>query len=199
MLFPKDVTDNLVSHLCTLRDKAPSAQPGSPVWWVFGLSADSNATCNISSPVPGVIVSDRLNMNNLIYAMVRANNDAQPDRPPEEFVDPSFDEDDAARNLPPEERLVYYRDTVSTYCVCDNPEQAVTYWQARAAEPDRSYLILMTPIHRKSGNTGGWRWHKWGPYIGTQEPTCEYLDDEPEIEMVYVASIYELRRKKDAT
>jgi hypothetical protein len=29
-----------------------------------------------------------------------------------------------------------------------------------------------------AGNGGGWRWHKWGEYIGTGQPTTEYLDDE---------------------
>lgn len=28
------------------------------------------------------------------------------------------------------------------------------------------------------GKGGGWRWHKWGTYIGTLDPQCEYLDDE---------------------
>lgn len=195
MLFPKNITDNLISKLIALRDNASSAKPGSPVWWAFVCSSEPYSTYDITSPLPGVIVSTGLNMNNLISAMVDAYNDTQPDQPPEEFVDPSYDEEDAVRSLPLEDRLAYYRDTPSTYCVCDSPEQAVAYWQARAANPGRNYLILMTPIHRKPGNTGGWRWHKWGPYIGTQTPTCEYLDDEPEIEMVYVASIYELRQK----
>jgi len=39
---------------------------------------------------------------------------------------------------------------------------------------------------------GGWRWHKWGEYIGTQNPQMEYIHDEPEIEKVYVYHIYEL-------
>jgi hypothetical protein len=41
---------------------------------------------------------------------------------------------------------------------------------------------------------GGWRWHKWGPYIGTQEPKCEYIHDEPEIEEVFTYHVYELKQ-----
>jgi hypothetical protein len=37
----------------------------------------------------------------------------------------------------------------------------------------------------------GWRWRKWGQYIGALEPTCEYIADEPHIDKVYVYHIYE--------
>lgn len=196
MLFDKDTTDALLNHLVGIRDNASSAQPNSPAWWAFVLCADPDRVPELSSPMPGVIVSGRLSMNNLISAMVDAHNDAHPNQPPEEFVDPSYDEEAAIRSLPLEDRLAYYYNTPSTYCVCDNPEQAVTYWQARVNDPDRHYIVILVPIRRQPGNTGGWRWHKWGPYIGTQWPQCEYIDDEPEIEMVYVANIYELRQKK---
>lgn len=200
MLFDKDTTDALLNRLVSIRDGAASAQPGSPAWWAFVLCSDPDRISELSSPMAGVIVSGRLNLDSLISAMVEANNEANSatttDYAPEEFVDPSYDEEVAIRSLPLEDRLAYYRDTPSTYCVCDTPEQAVAYWQARVDDPDRNYLIILTPIHRQPGNTGGWRWHKWGPYIGTQQPQCEYLDDEPEIEMVYVAHIYELRVKK---
>lgn len=39
---------------------------------------------------------------------------------------------------------------------------------------------------------GGWRWHKWGPYIGVQNPQCEYLYDEKNIDVVYTYHIYEI-------
>lgn len=38
----------------------------------------------------------------------------------------------------------------------------------------------------------GWRWHKWGPYIGTQEPKAEYLYDEPTITLIYTYTIIQL-------
>jgi len=30
--------------------------------------------------------------------------------------------------------------------------------------------------------SSGWRWCRWGEYIGTQEPKADYLYDEPFIE-----------------
>jgi hypothetical protein len=40
---------------------------------------------------------------------------------------------------------------------------------------------------------GGWRWHKWGKYIGDQNPMCEYIADEPEIDFVYVYNLYKVK------
>mgnify|MGYP000984510367 FL=1 len=41
------------------------------------------------------------------------------------------------------------------------------------------------------GKGGGWRWHKWGEYLGNGTPTCEHLDDEDEFnDGVYVYHMY---------
>lgn len=37
---------------------------------------------------------------------------------------------------------------------------------------------------------GGWRWEKWGPYIGTQRSVADYLHDEPDIDYVYTFHVY---------
>ena len=51
-------------------------------------------------------------------------------------------------------------------------------------EKDRRHLTLtLTHVPKElenAGKGGGWRWHKWGPYVGKGEPTMEYLDDEDE-------------------
>lgn len=81
-----------------------------------------------------------------------------------------------------------------SYGVCDSPEQFMTHpigqWIAGS---DRGFTVSFTCI-RKAGQPedGGWRWHKWGEYIGEKSPQCEYLYDEgPEIEEVYVYHVYE--------
>lgn len=180
MLFSEECTNSLVANLNAIRDSALSAPTASPAWWAFVFGRNGVKPSEITSPAPGVVISDDGNLNNLINALVKALR--EPGDPEEEFVDPSL--------VDPRPRGNSY---VATYCVCDNHEQVLTYWRARIEDPARTYCILMTPIHRQPGNTGGWRWHKWGDYIGTQRPQCEYLDDEPEIEMIYTASIYELR------
>lgn len=79
--------------------------------------------------------------------------------------------------------------TVNTYGVADNLEQIKSIYQ-NILDPNKKYTCLATPIEK--GNNGGWRWHKWGPYIGTQKPTMEYIDQEPLINLVYVYHIYEV-------
>lgn len=67
------------------------------------------------------------------------------------------------------------------YGVADNIEQIKEYLKKYIDDPDEKYIIAVTPVfqHKENeGKEGGWRWHKWGPYIGKLNPQCEYLDDE---------------------
>ena len=83
------------------------------------------------------------------------------------------------------------------YGVCDSVDDILELYADIIADPERQICITMTEIVRDQSNRGqggGWRWHKWGPYIGKMEPTMEYLDDEPLIERVYVYHIYEKRQ-----
>lgn len=81
----------------------------------------------------------------------------------------------------------------NSYGVCDdaaNLLEKMTVLQ----DPSRQFVVTLTEVKRDLSNKGqgdGWRWHKWGPYIGKRTPTTEYLDDEPEIERVYVYHVYE--------
>ena len=74
------------------------------------------------------------------------------------------------------------------YGVCDNWKQIfekihkLKYYQ----ESTEKFCIFLCR-HRKidQPDWGGWRWHKWGRYIGEYEPQAEYLYDEPEIDEVF--------------
>jgi hypothetical protein len=76
--------------------------------------------------------------------------------------------------------------------VVDFPEQLLKL--APFLETDeRQFVISFTLIDgEKQPAYGGWRWKKWGPYIGNFSPTTEFIYDEPEIEKVYVYHIYEV-------
>ena len=51
--------------------------------------------------------------------------------------------------------------------------------------PDYKLVLLMTPhVNTKDCSWGGWRWHKWGEYIGVHEPQHEYLSYEKDIDYV---------------
>jgi len=76
--------------------------------------------------------------------------------------------------------------------VCDAMQQIFDKCPTIAESPTRQFVITVTPIFRgEQPRDGGWRWHKWGSYIGIHEPQCEYLHDEPDIDMVMVYKIYE--------
>lgn len=76
--------------------------------------------------------------------------------------------------------------------VCDTPEQAVDKLNLRE-RPERLFVLFVRIRRADQPMDGGWRWHKWGAYIGDKTPTREYLHDEPEIEEVYTYHVYELQ------
>lgn len=72
-------------------------------------------------------------------------------------------------------------DPKQTCGVSDNIEQIKEYYKEEIEDPNRKFFIHLTPVWQEkeyAGKGGGWRWHKWGNYIGKLNPQCEYLDDE---------------------
>lgn len=85
-------------------------------------------------------------------------------------------------------------DCLNCYGVCDSVEQFLEVYKDALAEPHRRFVVGFTCVRKADEPPdGGWRWHKWGPYIGKQKVSgCEYLYDEPNVEQVYCFSIIEL-------
>lgn len=85
------------------------------------------------------------------------------------------------------------------YGVGDSIEQIKEYFKEEIEDPNRKYFITATPVFQdkeNKGKGGGWRWHKWGEYIGKLEPKCEYLDDEDfgdDFEYVICFHLYEVK------
>jgi hypothetical protein len=81
---------------------------------------------------------------------------------------------------------------LANYGVCDNFQQVLDRYLI-AEIPDRKFCVALCPIFKgDEPPTGGWRWHKWGPYIGTQKSECEYLYDEKDIDVVLIYHIFEI-------
>ncbi len=84
------------------------------------------------------------------------------------------------------------------YGVCDNASQVLDLYDSLCAQNKEymekgKFVILLVPMIRsKQPESGGWRWHKWGRYIGQFEPKCEYLYDEKGIDYVYCFEILEV-------
>lgn len=80
--------------------------------------------------------------------------------------------------------------------VCDTIEQFIAKIVPVLEADERTFCASLTHIEKDPSNAykgGGWRWHKWGPYIGDHEHHEEYLDDEEGFENgVYVYRIIQL-------
>jgi hypothetical protein len=87
--------------------------------------------------------------------------------------------------------LISYDNNVWYYGVADNIEQVLELYNKNEFGYFKgNHVILCNEIIKDPNEPcSGWRWHKWGEYIGTQNPQCEYLNDEPEIDRVITFSI----------
>lgn len=87
------------------------------------------------------------------------------------------------------EPLIWFRDNCgkSSYGVCDSVEQFLEsdVYKFFNELPYEFVASLVEVKKSEQDSDGGWRWHKWGPYIGKHERKCEYLYDEDGIESVF--------------
>ena len=78
-----------------------------------------------------------------------------------------------------------------SYGVCDGLQNFLDIFNEELATIPEKVFVTLTPIHRKQQpEYGGWRWRKWGPYIGNFKRTEEYLFNETEIDTVWIYHIY---------
>jgi len=84
----------------------------------------------------------------------------------------------------------------NNYGVCDSPEQFAEDFKELIESDPRPMVVMFTHVAKDVSNKGlggGWRWHKWGPYVGKGTPTREYLDDEEGFnDGVYVYTVYDV-------
>ena len=81
---------------------------------------------------------------------------------------------------------------IPEYGVCDSPDQLLAlFGEVLEADPRPLFIRLSRIAKEDQPEEGGWRWHKWGPYVGDKEPECEYLYDEgPDITEVWAYHIH---------
>lgn len=89
---------------------------------------------------------------------------------------------------------INYDNNAWYYGVADNIDQIVDLYNKNEGGWFKgNHVILCWKVTKDPENPcSGWRWHKWGDYIGTRNPQCEYLNDEPEIDEVFTFSIYKV-------
>lgn len=91
-------------------------------------------------------------------------------------------------------------EVITPYGVADNATQVVEYFkdfEKRNNIDLGDCVICMHPIVKEfQPDEGGWRWHKWGRYIGVKDPQCEYIKEENDsIKMVWCFHIYFVEKK----
>lgn len=64
------------------------------------------------------------------------------------------------------------------YGVADSIEQIKEYFSEEVNDTEKTYFIVITPVFQEKEIREGWRWGKWGEYIGKLDSKCEYLNDE---------------------
>lgn len=81
-----------------------------------------------------------------------------------------------------------------TYGVADNLEQIVQLYEENRDGYFRGNHVILCHkvIKNPDAPCSGWRWRKWGEYIGIHTPKCEYLNDEPVIKEVICFSILQV-------
>ena len=92
----------------------------------------------------------------------------------------------------------YYAEELEDANLAEHINPDKTLFEVLSAS-ERKYALFFTKIHQEPGE-GGWRWHKWGPYIGKHDIQCEYLADEDlsDIDQKYVVifHIFEFKDEK---
>ncbi len=76
------------------------------------------------------------------------------------------------------------------YGIADNLDQIVARIEKQLEEAPQNLIVLLDVC--KQDENAGWRWHKNGPYIGTQKPQHEYFRDDKHIQEVVHWSTYEI-------
>lgn len=88
-----------------------------------------------------------------------------------------------------------YERYFNCYGVCDTIEQFIDRFIPKLEKDKRIFVVNFVVLEKENESEhSGWRWHKWGPYIGDKTPKCEYLRDENDsITQAVVYNIYEVK------
>lgn len=82
---------------------------------------------------------------------------------------------------------------IPEYGVCDTPDQFMHKYRKILESSDEMFCVAFAIIKKSDQpEHGGWRWHKWGTYIGDKNPQHEYLYDEIGINEVYCYHVFHI-------
>lgn len=82
------------------------------------------------------------------------------------------------------------------YFVTDNLDTIQKYYDEQINDPEHEYVISVTEVKKQDQpEDDGWRYHKWGQFIGDVEPDSEYIYDSNVHDVAYCVHIYEVKKK----
>jgi hypothetical protein len=142
---------------------------------IFTLYFEGNRVARFLELAEGIYQTTSLNPNHLIDVISDFKNNYETEYEP--IVD--------------EGRGENWR-YIKSYGVCDNYEQVLSYIPELKTK-ENHYVVFLTSMKKKhQPPRDGWRWEKWGEYIGVQDSQADYLYDEPVIEEVFVYHVCEV-------
>lgn len=87
-----------------------------------------------------------------------------------------------------------FRRTKTTYGCADNLQQIFRQGRQCIASPS-PYVLQLSLVTQEY--SGGWRWHKNGPYIGRHKERGEHLRETPEIDNIIQFEFHKLVPKNE--
>lgn len=115
--------------------------------------------------------------------------------PNDPLFDPSMEGLDTGARLK-RLREIWEEDRPDDYGVCDYPEQVLEHYPKIETDP-RSLIIILIECTRENDRLS-FRWHKQGPYIGTQEPRHESAHDDTHIEVVWLFHVVQVKESNES-
>lgn len=80
--------------------------------------------------------------------------------------------------------------------ICDNASQVINKHSKIVKDKNKKYIIFLSPVFKCDQQVGtGFRWSRYGKYIGVQDQSEKLLVDEPYIEFIFKYSIYEIKEE----
>jgi hypothetical protein len=88
--------------------------------------------------------------------------------------------------------MMHYQGVLPDYGVADSWQQ-VLMKKPEYIQCEDKYVLFVSEVRREHQSPkGGWRYHKWGEYIGEQGPQHEYLYDDTHIDSVMLYHFFRI-------
>lgn len=79
--------------------------------------------------------------------------------------------------------------------ICDNASQVLETYHKLVDDPNRLYVVFLSPVFKCDQQPeAGFKWKRYGKYIGVHKRKESLLVDEPDIGFIFKYNIYEIKK-----